>query len=520
MASAAGLSEVLECSICLNVYTDPVTLSCGHNFCRKCVSEALDTQEKKTGGYSCPGCRTQFRNRPALQRNTTLHNIVENFLPTQSDQEYTGVSCSQCLHAKIPAVKCCLLCEASLCEEHLRVHNKAPEHVLCDPTASIKSRKCSIHNRILEYYCTTDSTCVCVYCLIDKHTGHQKETLNVATEKKKKKLNTDLQNLMAMKEEFEESVHSLYKGRREAQNRAHSETEEVTPLFRDLRRQIDDLEKRVLINVNRWIQYYDDAIRQMAIQKEELSRKMRHIEELCNMTDPLTVLQEPDTGDLCAPKEMAIVKELEGGVLDVASVLHKLCTISYTLSRVDTCFYLQKPADVFLDIDTAGIDLQISNDKKTATFSLHENCPQKMNAKSSRAFQCRPQVLSTQCFNSGQHYWEVDVGGSQDWKVGVCDPSMDRRGWSQSLIGYNKQSWCLEKQQSQYSLLHDGVIFQLPANFPMAKVGMFLDSETRQLSFYALSGKIRYLHTFTAVSGPLHAAFYVEGGSVKIAGGK
>ncbi|CAI9601873.1 unnamed protein product, partial [Staurois parvus] len=195
------------------------------------------------------------------------------------------------------------MCEASLCDNHLIVHSKSPEHVLCDPTTSLEDRKCSVHKKILEYYCTEDSSCICMSCRVDgEHRGHQVETLEEASEKKKKKLRNVLQKLMTEREETEKRVKSLQERRRKVQGKADDETKRVTDLFRDLRRRLEDLEKRVLRDISGWAERVScpmlDYIRDLEIKKEELSRKMRDIEELCNMTDPLTVLQESDTGDL------------------------------------------------------------------------------------------------------------------------------------------------------------------------------------------------------------------------------
>ncbi|XP_018430090.1 PREDICTED: E3 ubiquitin/ISG15 ligase TRIM25-like [Nanorana parkeri] len=252
---------------------------------------------ERSGGYSCPECREEFQERPALWRNITLRNIVENFLSAQPDQKESGVLCTSCIHTPVPAVKSCLLCEASLCDNHLRVHSKAPEHVLCDPTTSLENRKCSVHKKILEYYCTEDYACICVSCcLIGGHKGHEMESLDEASEKKKKKLRNVLQKLMTEREETERRVQSLEEHRRKVQGEAAGETERVTALLRDLRRRLEDLEKRVLSDISgqaeRTSLYVLDMIRELEIKKDELSRKMRHIEELCNMTDPLTVLQE------------------------------------------------------------------------------------------------------------------------------------------------------------------------------------------------------------------------------------
>ncbi|XP_040191681.1 E3 ubiquitin/ISG15 ligase TRIM25-like [Rana temporaria] len=630
--ASADLRKELECSVCLNIYTDPVTLKCGHNFCRDCIGRVWDTQEG-SGGYSCPECREEFQDRPALHRNITLRNIVENFLSTHPDQEESRVFCTYCIHTPVPAVISCLHCEASLCDNHLRVHSKSPEHVLCDPTTtSLENRKCSVHKKILEYYCTEDSSCICMSCgFIGEHRGHQVETLDEASEMKKKKLRNVLQKLMTEREEMEKRVQSLEEHRRKVQGKADDETERVTVLFRDLRRRLEDLEKRVLREISgqaeRISVFINDLLQDLEIKKEELSRKMGDIEELCNMTDPLTVLQESDTGDLCDTEDDEEDRERrdnllhDGGDLDVAGISHTLHTgLSDIMSggNVEKCTgthvyphsttggeghtnaepfrphpqlsptiqhshpqpsptiqpsrphpqpsptiqpfrphpqtsptiqpsrphpqpsptiqhsHLQAGGpnigavqqtsgvsgvtDILLDVRTAGNFLHISDDRKTASSSLsHQNRPETPE----RFEYC--QVMSSQRFSSGRHYWEVDVGGSLFWRVGMCYPSIDRRG-DQSLIGYNKKSWCLERGLwgNQYSVTHDSNKIPLPGVVSSKRVGIDLDYEAGRISFYDLCDPIRHLHTFTTTfTEPLHAGVWVwvGGGCIKICGG-
>ncbi|XP_018423246.1 PREDICTED: E3 ubiquitin-protein ligase TRIM39-like [Nanorana parkeri] len=522
----ADLRKELECSVCLNIYTDPVMLKCGHNFCWDCIGCVLDTQEG-SGGYSCPECSDVFQERPALQRNIKLHNIVENFLPAQLNTEESGVLCTQCYHAPVPAVKSCLLCEASLCDNHLRVHRKSPEHVLCDPTTSLENRKCSFHKKILKYYCTEDSACICVSCsLAGEHRGHQVETLDEASEKKKKKLRNVLQKLMTEREETEKRVQSLEEHRRKVQGEAAGETERVIALFRDLRRRLEDLEKRVLSDISgkteRTSLYVSDMIRDLEIKKDKLSRKMRHIEELCNMTDPLTVLQESDTGDLCdtedgddEDRERHDRLLHDGGDLDVAGISHTLHTgISDIMSGQTSG--VSGVTDILLDVNTAGNCLQISQDRKTAScFFQEQNRPE-----TPQRFRV-PQVLSSRSFSSGRHYWEVDVGGSEYWIVGMCYPSMWRWGGDKSDIGYNKKSWSLERRfNNQYSVIHNRKRIPLPGNVSSNRVRIDLDYEAGWISFYDLCVPIRHLHTFTTTfTEPLHAAVCVYGGCIKISGG-
>ncbi|XP_068111109.1 E3 ubiquitin/ISG15 ligase TRIM25-like [Hyperolius riggenbachi] len=520
MASAI-LSEELKCPVCLTIYTDPVMLRCGHNLCRVCIDRVLDSQEG-SAGYSCPECREKYKERPALHRDIALRNIAERFLTTQPHQEEAGVHCTYCVDSPVPAVISCLHCDASMCDKHLRVHSKAPEHVLCAPTTSPETRKCSVHKKILEYYCTEDAACVCVTCtLAGEHRGHQVEKLQEASEEKKKKLRNDLQTLMAETEEAEKRVQSLEERRRKAQEKADGEAERVTALFRDLRRRLEELEKRVLSDIMRQVQCYDDIIRQLEIKKEELSRKMRHIEELCHMTDPLTVLQESDTGDLCDTEDRHDEQLHDGGDLDVAGISHTLHTgLADIMSGVTGGIYIQ-PADILLDVTTAANYLRISDDRKTASWShIGQNRPETPE----RFLGYISQVLSIQSFSSGRHYWEVDVGGSVWWRVGMCYPSIARRD-GQSGIGWNSKSWGLHRGCNLYSVIHDSEDIELPDGIPsdrVRRVRIYLDYEAGQISFYALCDPIRHLHTFTATfTEPLHAGICVGicGGCIKISGG-
>ncbi|XP_056373619.1 E3 ubiquitin-protein ligase Midline-1-like [Hyla sarda] len=533
--ASAGLRDELDCSICLNLYTNPVTLRCGHNFCRVCIDRVLDTQDQ-SGIYSCPECRVKSPKQP-LQRNITLHNVVEHFRSTQPHQEkVTGIYCTYCVDSPVPAVKSCLHCEASLCDKHLRVHNKSPEHVLSEPRTSLENRKCSVHQKVLEYYCTEDAACICVSCsLAGEHRGHQVEMMDEASEKKKKKLRNVFQKLITKREKTEKRVQSLEERRRKAQEKADGEVERVDVLFIAIRRQLDDLEKKVLSEISR--QEKEESlslsalIHQLEIKKDELSRKMKHIEELCNMTDPLTVLQEPDTGDLCDPEEGGGDEDTGGhdkahdvDVDGIAGMLHKgfsdiltyLPSISLAKPK-EIEIYEEGPADILLDVNTAANDILISKNLKTATWTkITQNRPE-----TAKRFQS-PQVMSSRRFTSGRHYWDVEISRSRDWMVGGCYPSIDRRG-DRSHIGENNKSWSLcggLEYKNQCTVRHDSKDVLLPHQVSSNRVRICLDYGAGQLSFYELCDPIRHLHTFTTTfTEPLHAVLCVWGGSIKILGG-
>ncbi|KAG9463564.1 hypothetical protein GDO78_021493 [Eleutherodactylus coqui] len=446
--ASADLRDELHCSICLSLYTDPVSLRCGHNFCRSCIVSALDAQEA-AGVYSCAYCREESPQRPALEKNRKLANIVERFLSSPPDME-SRIFCTYCIKSPVPAVRTCLHCENSLCDDHLAAHNQTVDHILIDPTSSFGNKKCSVHKKVLEYYCLQDAACLCVTCcLVGKHRGHQVELLEKAFEKR----------------------------------------ENIRKLFMDMKEQLEMAEKKVQSEIFRQedeiVSQISHLIKELEKEEKELSGKMHHMEQMCHITDPIRLLQERDIakeapvhGDTKKEKEEEkLRKELDEDLISLT--VHR--SMRDIVTSVTSGLGFQVP-DVLLDEDTAHIEVELSDDLKTATYSEEEQ----HRPKSPRRFLSYPQVLSRCGLSSGRHYWEVAWNEVGVCYIGVSYPSIER-GKKQSLFGENDKSW---------------------SSCPT--FGVFLDYEAGRLSFYELCDPIRHLHTFTAsFTEPLHVAFYV-----------
>ncbi|XP_075702016.1 E3 ubiquitin/ISG15 ligase TRIM25-like [Rhinoderma darwinii] len=515
----AELREELNCSICLNIYTDPVTLRCGHNFCWVCIDRVLHTQDG-SGTYICPDCRAAFPERPALHKTIALRNIAQSFQSEQEEEATGGIFCTYC-DSSVPAVKTCLQCEASLCDKHLKKHSKSDGHVLMEPTTSLENRKCSTHKKMLEYYCTEDSTCICVTCcLAGKHKGHQVEPMNEVSEKKRTKLRNLLEKLTSKRGETEIQVQNLEGQKQDVKKKAVGESERVASLFRDVRKDLVDLEKKVLGEISRQMDQavvsVSNLIQQLESQKDELSREISRIEELCFLTDPLTLLQERES------EKYHFWGDDEGGnkdqkrdskFLEFANDLDKnLISMTLHTGLADIMTHLKEGlhivevSDLLLDINTVANYVHITSDLKTASYSSNQKHPELPE----RFEDC--QVLSTRTFSVGRHYWEVEVSKLGSWMIGVCYPTIGRKG-DQSYIGSNDKSWCLCRSKSKkyhYSVMHHNKVIHLPGKPSVQRLVIYLDYEAGRLSFYELCEPVRHLHTFNAAfAEPLHAAFYI-----------
>ncbi|MEE6506112.1 hypothetical protein FKM82_007520 [Ascaphus truei] len=452
---------------------------------------------------------------------------MERFFSTQPEQEEAVIFCTYC-DSSVPAAKTCLQCEVSLCDIHLKKHSKLEEHVLTGPTTSLKNRKCPVHKKLLECYCTEDAACICLSCCVfGQHRGHQVEPLNEASEKKKEKLRNVLEKLTSVREETEKRAQSLQEQRRELQEKAAGVTDRVTALIRGIKEQLEVLEKQTLSEITRWEEQVSlrvsNLIQQLEIKKNELSRKILHIEELCNITDPLTVLQGLESGnaDFCDAEEGGN-EDREREVYKVPAVgdLYEVL-IPLTLQRLadivtdliaKSGIYVQETSDILLDLNTAANNVSVSGDLKTASWSetdqLRPDTPERFRDY---------QVLSTRSFSSGQHYWEVEISESGYRWVGISYPSIERKV-RQSLIGHNKKSWGLRMWDNNHSVIHDSIRTRIYPESPLQRLRIYLDYEAGRLSFYQMCDPIRHLHTVTATfTEPLHAAFWVyDNGWVRI----
>eukprot|EP00079_Xenopus_tropicalis_P010756 XP_002935901.1 PREDICTED: E3 ubiquitin/ISG15 ligase TRIM25-like [Xenopus tropicalis] len=513
MAAATDLRDELNCSICLDIYTDPVMLPCGHNFCLSCIQSVLASQAN-TGAYTCPECRVKFQVRPAICRNRKLSNIAGYFHSSQSETE---IICSYC-HSPVPAVKTCLQCEASLCESHLKKHTKSPEHILCEPIASLDNRKCPNHKELLKYYCLDDAACVCVSCcLVGDHKGHQVELLNESSEKIKTKLASMLSKMTTEREGIIKKVKTLNERIRDIHKRSEGVAERITALFGDIREHLKVLERQIQLEVSlqedEALLQISELIKQLEVKKAELCEKMRHLEEVCSATDPLTVLREgqlrcheEDDGAQAEDVDILSVGHLDDIAISI-TLQRNLCKLTDIVSgfKAKRGFCVYEDTDVLFDVGTAGNHISVSDNRKTAFYCAE-----------SQSRSCTPdrfgnnQILSTRSFDGGRHYWEVECSLSRGWSVGVAYPSLKRRSMD-ACLGLNEKSWCLCVCDKDLSAMFNFSSTSIDSNFQNEPIGIYLDYDAGHLSFYEVSFPIRHLHTFTATfTEPLHAAFFID----------
>ncbi|XP_073459878.1 E3 ubiquitin/ISG15 ligase TRIM25-like [Aquarana catesbeiana] len=224
--------------------------------------------------------------------------MADQFHPKEPKVDNADKFCTYCVNSPVPAVTLCLHCEAFLCEVHKQTHSKSPEHVLTDPTTSLEDRKCPVHKKIVEYYCTVDRFCICLHCLTSDHNGHRVSTMSEYLQQKTENMKPILEKLSSKVEKTEATLQSLQDQERKVQETASGITEKVSAILRDIKRQLEDLEKRVMIEISRWQQDIlspvSNHIQQLENKKTQLLKKILQIETLGKNTILSFALEPPD----------------------------------------------------------------------------------------------------------------------------------------------------------------------------------------------------------------------------------
>ncbi|XP_016360586.1 tripartite motif-containing protein 47 [Sinocyclocheilus anshuiensis] len=168
MTTPVVISRHLHCPICKNLLTDPVSTTCGHTFCKDCLDKHISITE-----LQCPLCQEPVTTKPSI--NEAIEALLREFRQTQLPNldlfcgERDAIPCDVCdEHLTFKAVKSCLICLLSFCDEHLKPHQSMARfkgHKLVNPVEKLDQRACNTHGRPLQLYCRRDERCICALCV-------------------------------------------------------------------------------------------------------------------------------------------------------------------------------------------------------------------------------------------------------------------------------------------------------------------------------------------------------------------
>uniref|UniRef100_A0A3B5PY98 Tripartite motif-containing protein 16-like n=1 Tax=Xiphophorus maculatus TaxID=8083 RepID=A0A3B5PY98_XIPMA len=496
-------SETFSCSICLDLLKDPVTTSCGHSYCMKCIKAQWDEEDKK-GIHSCPQCRETFTPRPVLKKNTMLAALVEQM-------KKTGLQAAAADH-----------CYAGPEDNHLQPHLDVP---------AMKKHK--LHDEVMKMFCRTDRKCICLICLEEEHKGH--DTVTAATERteRQRELEERRGNIQQRIQDREEDV-KLLQQEVEAINHSADKTVEdsekiFTQLIRLLQKRSSEVKQQIRSQQETQVSRAKDVQEKLEQEITELKRKDAELEQLSHTQDHNQfLLKYPSLPELSESTHSssinirplrhfedvtAAVSELRDKLQDV--LRDKWTNISLMVTEVDVLLsgpepksrpgFLKYSCQITLDPNTANTLLRISEENRKVT---RMNKYQSYSSQPDR-FTGWPQVLTRENL-TGRCYWEVEWSGLLV-HISVTYKNISRAGGGYECgFGYNDKSWALVCLQNSFNFGHNNIWTSISGP-GSSRVGVFLDHTAGLLSFYRVSETMTLLHRVqTTFTQPLLAGVYVD----------
>ncbi|XP_071375170.1 E3 ubiquitin/ISG15 ligase TRIM25-like [Centroberyx affinis] len=529
----------LCCSICLDLLKDPVTIPCGHSYCMSCIKSCWDEEDQKKI-HSCPQCRQTFTPRPVLVKNTMLAELVEELRKTglqaaPPDLCYAGpgdVACDVCTGRKLKALKSCLVCLVSYCEQHLQPHyDVAPlkKHKLVEATVKLQENICSRHDKVMKVFCRTQQ-CICLLCSMDEHEGHN--TVSAAAERteRQKELGVSRQQIQQRIQDREKDVKVLQQQAEAINGSADKAVEDSEKIFTELVRFIgkrsSDVKERIRSRQKEEASRAEELQEKLKREIAELRRKDAELEQLSHTEDHIHFLHSyPSLSCLSESTDspgtnicpLRYFEDVTAAVSEARDKLQGILTeewpkISWTVTEVDVLLpqpepktraeFLQYSHQITLDPNTADTRLSLSDGNRKATLMREDQ----LYSSHSDRFIINCQVLSRESL-TGRCYWEVEWSG-RGVSVAVAYKDISRT-WNASQFGYNDRSWALDYYNNSYQFIHNKIKTSIPGPLS-SRVGVYLDHRAGILSFYSISETMTLLHRVqTTFTQPLHPGFWL-----------
>uniref|UniRef100_A0A673K2G5 Uncharacterized protein n=1 Tax=Sinocyclocheilus rhinocerous TaxID=307959 RepID=A0A673K2G5_9TELE len=391
--------------------------------------------------FTCPVCCDIFSN-PVLLRcgHSVCRDCIQQYWTTKCSRE-----CPLCRKrsTKNPPVNLALK-NLSLAFLNYR-----------DPLEEL----CEVHRERLSLFCLHDEELMCVVCREShQHRNHACRPISEIAEERKNSMT--LYNIVVCVFGVQHQV-------------CHTENS-IKKDFKHLHQLLYDEEKAMLA-----------ALRKEKNQKTQLMKsKMEKInEELFSLPKTIKELRgKLDSGDIQFLQNMNQETEtVRGGLIDTAQYLGNLKFTVWSKIRESISY-----TPVVLDPNTANSQFILSEDL-TCVRDRDEQ-----EEEDIRFDRC-PCVLGSVGYSSGTHIWDVDVGDSTFWILGVTTESAKRKG-TNSLPS---EVWCIGYDSNTLSLKapRESCISLIWCEKPK-QVRVKLDLDEGQISFSDPLGKTHY-HTFT-----------------------
>ncbi|XP_061573826.1 nuclear factor 7, ovary-like [Cololabis saira] len=428
MAEKTLLKDFLSCHVCLEIFKDPVSLSCSHNFCSSCLKKFWEEAKNR----NCPICkRKSSKGEPGV--SFSLKELADSFAETQ-----TGGSSETEKEEK-------------------------------------REEVCKKHPGTTPLFCRDEQRSVCPVCEFSLHQNHKVVPVEEAVGELKELLKSDLKSLQKKRNKYQQ-VEKTYKAVvQHSEKQLLSTEKQIRAEFNKLQQFLKEEEESRLA-----------ALREEEEQKgRRISGERKRIQEqISSLSDSISAVEEELQKDNMTflsrfkptrdrAREQSSVSDprlLSGTLVDEAKHLGNLAFRVWEKMGDQVHF-----SPVVLDPNTAHRCLYLSADLTSVRLGdTDQQLPDNPERNDYYA-----NVFGCEGLTSGKHSWEVEVGDHPSWEVGLVKESVDRKG--ETSVSPEDGIWCLSYDDGEYI---DAVGETVTVETSLQRIRVQLDYDGGKISFY------------------------------------
>ncbi|XP_040902599.1 tripartite motif-containing protein 3-like isoform X1 [Toxotes jaculatrix] len=242
--------QFLVCSICLDHYHNPKVLPCLHTFCERCLQNYIPPQSLT---LSCPVCRQTSilpeKGVAALQNNFFITNLMEVL---QRDPE-----CNR--------------------PEACNVLESASAATACQPLS------CPNHEgKVMEFYCESCETAMCLECTEGEHREHVTVPLRDVLEQHKSALKNQLDTVRNRLPQLTAAIELVNEISKQLTERKNEAVTEISNTFDELEKALHQRKTALITEVENIC-----SVKQKVLQAQltSLLQGKENIQSSCNFTE-------------------------------------------------------------------------------------------------------------------------------------------------------------------------------------------------------------------------------------------